>query len=205
MPPLSDSSPSPNNSIEIVTRTINEFMDKLQLTWAINAAKGLVEVRPESLLCREIELALLRVIGQTVSPDKVYLRIGNELNLFNRPAYRAANPLFHTILLCCYQMMQGWADEGWFESLPTIEQSLRDVAHLDARRLAGATGLSTQRDFEVYRSLENTMYTDHRLRMRVDTQVEMLEGMIARMKAAESNHDHNDEAEMGIRGDNDRV
>ncbi|KAF7922410.1 uncharacterized protein EAE97_011152 [Botrytis byssoidea] len=205
MPPLLDTSPSPNNSIEIVTRTINEFMDKLQLTWAINAAKGLVELRPDSLLCREIELALLRVIGQTVSPDKVYLRIGNELNHFDRPAYRAANPLFHTILLCCYQMMQGWADEGWFENLPTIEQSLRDVAHLDARRLAGATGLSTQRDFEVYRSFENTMYTDHHLRMRVDTQVEMLEEMIARMKAAESNHDHNDEAEMGNRGGNDGI
>ncbi|TGO35308.1 hypothetical protein BHYA_0163g00230 [Botrytis hyacinthi] len=201
MPPLSDSSPSPNNSIEIVTRAIDGFMDKLQLTWAINAAKGLVELKPDSLLCREIELALLRVIGQTVSPDKVYLRIGNELNLFDRPAYRAANPLFHTILLCCYQMMQGWADEGWFENIPTIEQSLRDVAYIDARRLAGATGLSTQRDFEAYRSLESTMYNDHRLRMRVDTQVEMLEGMIARMEAAESNHDHNDVVEMGNRGE----
>lgn len=66
-------------------------------------------------------------------------------------------------------------------------------------------GLSTQRDFEVYRSLENTMYTDHCLRMRVDTQVEMLEGMIARMKAAENNHDHNDEVEMENRGENDGV
>ncbi|KAF7933309.1 hypothetical protein BELL_0539g00060 [Botrytis elliptica] len=202
MPPLSDSFPSPNNSIEIVTGTIDEFMDKLQITWAVNAAKGIVELKPDSLLCREIELALLRVIGQTVSPDKVYVRIGNELNLFDRPAYRAANPLFHTILLCCYQMMQGWADEGWFENLPTIEQSLRDVAHMDARRPDGATGMPTLRDLEVYRSLEHTMYSDHYLRMRVDTQVEILEGIIARMKAVESNVDQNDEVEMGNRGDN---
>ncbi|TGO24992.1 hypothetical protein BPAE_0090g00360 [Botrytis paeoniae] len=205
MPPLSDSFPSPNNSIEIVTGTIDEFIDKLQITWAVNAAKGLVELKAGSLLCREIELALLRVIGQTVSPEKVYIRIGNELNLFDRPAYRAANPLFHTILLCCYQMMQGWADEGWFENLPTIEQSLRDVAHMDARRLAGATGMSTLRDLEVYRSLEHTMYTDHCLRMRVDTQVEILEEIIARMKAGESNHGHIDDVEMGNRGENDEI
>ncbi|TGO63703.1 hypothetical protein BCON_0011g00440 [Botryotinia convoluta] len=205
MAPLSDSFPSPNNSIEIVTETIDEFIDKLQLTWAVNAAKGLVELKAGSLLCREIELALLRVIGQTVSPEKVYIRIGNELNLFDRPAYRAANPLFHTILLCCYQMMQGWADEGWFENIPTIEHSLRDVVHMDARRHAGATGLSTRRDLEVYRSLENTMYTDHCLRMRVDTQVEILEGIIARMKARESHHGQNDDFEMGNREENDEI
>ncbi|KAF7898920.1 uncharacterized protein EAF01_008133 [Botrytis porri] len=189
MAQLSDGFPSPNNSLEIVTRTVDEFIDKLQVTWAVNAAKGLVELKAGSLLCREIELALLRVIAQTVSPESVYVRIGNELNLFDRPAYRAANPLFHTILLCCYQMMQGWADEGWFENLPTIEQSLRDVVHMDARRLSGTFGLSTPMDLELYRSLEHTMYTDHCLRMRIDTQVEILEGIIARLKVGESNYD----------------
>ncbi|KAF7960142.1 hypothetical protein EAE96_001741 [Botrytis aclada] len=193
MAPLSDSFPSPNNSIEVVTRTIDEFIDKLQINWAVNAAKGLVELKAGSLLCREIELALLIVIAQTVSPEKIYVRIGNELKAFDRPAHRAANPLFYTILLCCHQMLQGWADEGWFEYTPTIEKSLQDVAQMDARRLAGASGLSTQKDLELYRSLESTMYTDHHLRMRVDTQVEILERMIARLKAVESDHGHTDD------------
>jgi len=57
-------------------------------------------------------------------------------------------------------------------------------------------GLSTLMDLELYRSLEHTMYTDHCLRMRIDTQVEILEGIIARMRAEESNHGHNDEADM---------
>lgn len=40
------------------------------------------------------------------------------------------------------------------------------------------------------------MHADHRLRMRVDTQVNILEGVIAKMKAAESSHGHNDKFEM---------
>ncbi|ATZ46739.1 hypothetical protein BCIN_02g01100 [Botrytis cinerea B05.10] len=196
MTSLSDSFPSPNNSMEIVNGTIDEFIDNLQLTWAINAAEGVVELKPGSLLCREIELALLRVIDQTVSPENIYIRIGNELKHFDRPADRAANPLFHSILLCCYQLMQGWADERWFEYLPTIEQSLRDALHMDARRRAGVVGISAPRDLELYRSLENAMYADHRLRMRVDTQVNILEGVIAKMKAAESSHGHDNKFEM---------
>ena len=42
MASLSDSFPSPNNSMEIVNGTIDEFIDNLQLTWAINAAEGVV-------------------------------------------------------------------------------------------------------------------------------------------------------------------
>lgn len=57
-------------------------------------------------------------------------------------------------------------------------------------------GISAPRDLELYRSLENAMYADHRLRMRVDTQVNILEGVIAKMKAAESSHGHDNKFEM---------
>jgi len=48
-------------------------------------------------------------------------------------------------------MMQGWADEGWFENLPTIEQSLRDVVNMDAQRLAGGSGMRADNDFLVWK------------------------------------------------------
>ncbi|CAD6443395.1 7a5027dc-b996-4c3d-a265-a5544382044a [Sclerotinia trifoliorum] len=179
--------PSPPSATDIVDGIIDTFIDKLQLIWAENAAKGVV-FTPRSRLALEIELALIRVVSATVAPEAVFTRISSELNYLNEKVKRDANPLLHDILLSCRDMMEQWKDEGWWEDLRSIEDSTRDTEDMGGRRNSGAYGTPTREELQRIQRLERTMFTDHQLRSRIDAHAQMLEESIARMKAEENDH-----------------
>ncbi|KAJ8071121.1 hypothetical protein OCU04_001461 [Sclerotinia nivalis] len=179
--------PSPPSAMEIVNAIIDEFIDKLQFIWAVDAANGVV-LTPRSRLACEIELALIRVISATVAPEVIFSRISNELNRLNNQVNRDVNPLFHDILLCCRDMMEQWNDEGWWDNLQSIEDSARDIEDMDERRSYGEYGPPTLDELQRLQRLERTMFTDHQLRIRIDAHARILEETIASMKAEENDH-----------------
>ncbi|KAI9647711.1 hypothetical protein NHQ30_004097 [Ciborinia camelliae] len=197
MADLPERFPSPPSAIEHVARIIDDFIDHLQMIWAANAENGVV-LTPGSRLAREIELALIRIIGATVAPEAVFSRIGTELNRFVHQVDRIANPLFHDILICCYRLMEGWDDQGMWNDIQSIEDSVRDAETYEERGLF-RFGLPAQIDLELYHRMERTMIADHQLRMRIEAYVERLEDTIANLPA----EDNDDDIVYGSEDDND--
>ncbi|ESZ92788.1 hypothetical protein SBOR_6845 [Sclerotinia borealis F-4128] len=195
MAELPDQFPVPPSAVEAISAIIDEFIDKLQLIWAANAANRVV-LRPGSRLAREIELALIRVIGATVAPEAVFNRIGVELNRFVHQVNRDVNPLFHDILLCCHHLMEGWNNQGIWDNIQPIEESTRDVEDLEERRRFRASGPPTLGDLQIIKRMERTMVVDHQLRICIDAHIQRLEHTIANFQAADD--DNND-----MRGDDD--
>ncbi|KAG4035784.1 hypothetical protein MFRU_001g05520 [Monilinia fructicola] len=188
MADLPNESPYPSSAIEAVAATIDEFIDQLQLTWAINSAKG-VTLHPGSRLAREIELQLIRTVGITVAPEEIYNRIGMELNRLVHQVDRTANPLFHDILVCCYRLMEGWHDQGLFHGVQSIADSVRDAVELEQRRRVVAYGPPSVRDLQRIQRMERTMAVDHKLRGDIEAYIERLEAIIAGFPAEEENDD----------------